>query len=177
LDAATLRLAQRAAHLRVRAVVAVHEPLADTLRPILTHPDDLGDDVLEWLALRGRPLAPAPAAIVRRVMGRADRREPLRELLEAMGESERTARHRMRVDGLPPPSAWHQVARALHAALRIQAQPDAALAPLALALGYADRSGLSWQLTRTFGVTPVAVRGTLGWEWLLDRWLAGRCRP
>jgi AraC-like DNA-binding protein len=171
LSAAAIRLAQRAAHLGVRAVVGMDEPLGDALRPILTHPDDLGDDVVEWLAVRGRTLAPVSAALVRQVVGQAHRFAHLGDLLSALGDSERTARHRLRGRGLPPPSAWYQMARALHGALRIQAQPEAALAPLALELGYADRSGLSWQLTRAFGVTPVAVRGTLGWEWLLDRWL------
>lgn len=173
LNAPAIRLAQRAAHLRVRAVLGRDEPLADTLRPILTRPDDLGDDVVEWLALRGCPLAPGPAAIIRQVVDQARGRGlPPR----ATAESGRTVRHRLRVHGLPPPSAWHQMARALRAAMRIQAQPDAALAVLALELGYADRSGLAWQLTRMFGVTPVAIRGTLGWEWLLDRWLGAR-RP
>lgn len=158
----------------MRAIVGTDEPLGDALRPILTCPDDLGDDVVEWLALRGRTLAPVSAALVRQVVGQAHRFGQLGHLLAAMGESERTARHRLHGHGLPPPSAWYQMARALHGALRIQARPDAALAALALELGYADRSGLSWQLTRAFGVTPVAVRGTLGWEWLLDRWHAPR---
>lgn len=171
-----MRLAQRATRLRVRAVVGTDEPLGDALRPILTRPDDLGDDVVEWLALRGRTLSPVSAALVREVVGNAHRFSHLVDLMAAMGESERTARHRLRGRGFPPPSAWYQMGRALHGALRIQAQPDVPLAAVALEMGYADRSGLSWQLTRAFGVTPVAVRGTLGWEWLLDRWLH-RPRP
>ncbi|MBW3569576.1 MAG: AraC family transcriptional regulator [Gemmatimonadetes bacterium] len=171
---ATMALAQRAARLRVRAVVGPSERMADALRPVLTHPDDLGDDVVEWMALRGRALSPVVAELVRRIVADAHRHPQLGDLLAPLGESERTARHRFRGKGLPPPSAWHQAARALHAALCIQAQPQARLSQLALDLGYADHSGFSRQLSRAFGVTPAAVRGTLGWEWLLDRWLARR---
>jgi AraC-like DNA-binding protein len=37
--------------------------------------------------------------------------------------------------------------------------------------GYSDHSSLSRQSLRLFGVRPGAIRPTLGWEWLLDRWL------
>jgi AraC-like DNA-binding protein len=39
-------------------------------------------------------------------------------------------------------------------------------------LGYSDHSALSHQLRRLFGMSASQVRGLLGWEWLLDRWLA-----
>ena len=172
LTAATMGLAQRAARLRVRAVIGPGEPSDEVLRPALTRPDDLGDDVVEWLALRGRPLSPVVAGLARQVVGQAHRFAQLGDLFAPLGESERTARHRFRGKGLPPPSAWHQAGRALHAALRIQAEPQARLSALALELGYADHSGFSRQLTRAFGVTPAAVRGTLGWEWLMERWMA-----
>lgn len=172
LTTATMALAQRAARLRVRAVIGPGERPADALRPALTRPDDLGDDVVEWMALRGTPLPPVVAELVRRIVGEAHRFLQLCDLLAPLGESERTARHRFRGKRLPPPSAWHQAGRALYAALRVQAQPDARLSVVALDLGYADHSGFSRQLTRAFGLTPAAVRGTLGWEWLLDRWLS-----
>jgi AraC-like DNA-binding protein len=63
------------------------------------------------------------------------------------------------------------MARALNHALRIQARPEARLTLLAMEAGYSDHSGLTRQLIRMFGVTPVGIRGTLGWEWLADRWL------
>ena len=172
LTPAVIRLAQRAARLRVRAVVAEGEPLAEALRPQLTSPDDLGDDVVEWVELRqGRPLSPAVSTLLRRIVAGAEGGAQLGELLAPLGESERTARHRLRNKELPPPSAWHQMARALHAALRVQAQPGVRLSRLALDLGFSDHSGFSRQLSRAFGVTPPGVRGTLGWEWLVERWV------
>ena len=177
LTPATIRLAQRAARLRVRAVVGTGEPLAEALRPLLTAPDDLGDDVVEWVELRrGRPLSPAVATLLRHIVSGGSSGTQLSELLGPLGESERTARHRLRSRGLPPPSAWHQLARALHAALRVQAEPEARLSLLALDLGFSDHSGFSRQLTRAFGVTPPGVRGTLGWEWLVERWVRLHCR-
>jgi AraC-like DNA-binding protein len=170
ITAGTVLLAQRAARLRIRAVVSMDEPLYSVLRPVLTRPDDLGDDVAEWMALRGKPLPPRVFDLVRHLVGEAHRFGQLTALLEPLGQCERTARQRFRGNGLPPPSSWHQMGRALHCALRIQAEPQARLDRLALDLGYNDRSGLDHQFTRTFRVTPVAVRGTLGWEWLLDRW-------
>jgi AraC-like DNA-binding protein len=171
-----IRLAQRAVRLRVRAVLCEGEPLEAALRPILTRPDDLADDVVEWVSLRGC-LDPVVAVLARQIVSEAERSAELRGVLAPLGEAERTARHRFRSRGLPPPSAWHQMARALRAALRVQAEPGARLSLLALDLGFSDHSGFSRQLTRTFGVTPAGVRGTLGWEWLVERWLHRRhCR-
>lgn len=168
----TVRLAHGALRLRVRAVVGAGEPLGAVLRPVLTRADGLGDDVVEWMALRGGPLSPVVGDLVRRIVDEAPRFALLGDLCDALGEPERTARHRLRQAGLPAPFAWHQAARALHAALRIQAQPEVRLLPLAMERGYSDPSGLTRLFTRAFGVTPAGVRGTLGWEWLLDRWLA-----
>lgn len=167
-----VRLGQRATRLRVRALIAVDEPPNDILRPLLTQPDDLGDDVLEWLVLRGAALSPLCAALLHHLLSRGAEFVRLADCLDAVSESERTARHRFRHEGLAPPSAWHQMARALYSALRIQAEPEMPFLRLALELGYGDHSGLSRQLTRVFGFTPGAIRGTLGWEWLLHRWLA-----
>lgn len=170
-----VRLGQHATRLRIRALVASSEPPYDTLRPILTQPESLGDDLLEWLGLRGTTPSPVSAALLHHILSRGPEFPRLVECLGTIGESERTARHRFHREGLAPPSAWHQMARALHSALKIQAEPDTPFPQLAFALGYGDPSGLSRQLTRVFALTPGAVRGTLGWEWLLHRWL-GRTR-
>jgi AraC-like DNA-binding protein len=166
-----VRLAQRASRLRVRALIGGGEQLYETLRPILTRPDDLGDDVVEWLSASGFTPSPAVSSLVRHILGRSPGFPQLGDLLDTIPESERTARHRFQRERLAPPSAWHQAARALHTALKIQADPDTPLLQMALDLGYSDHSGFSRQLSRTFGFTPGAIRGTLGWEWLLHRWL------
>ncbi len=175
----TMRLAQHAARLRVRALVGAGEPLFDTLRPVLTRPHDIGEDVLDWLSLHGATPSPAVVRLLREILHRGSSFSRLSDLLDTLSESERTARHRFRQDRLAPPSAWHQVARALQSALRIQAEPRTPLLQIAVEHGYSDQSGLSRRLARTFGFTPGAIRGTLGWEWLLHRWVvrSARAKP
>lgn len=170
----TLRLAHRASRMGARAVVGRDDPLAEVLRPLLTRPDDLAGDLLEWLKLRGQTFPPRVSALVRTVVELAPQYHHLSDLLHASGESERTVRHLFRRAGPPGPRVWHQGTRALRAALRLQADPNARVQAVALALGYSDHSGLARQITRTFGVTPSAIQGTLGWEWLMDR-LMTRC--
>jgi AraC-like DNA-binding protein len=171
--AGTLRLAHRASRLGVRAVIARDEPLADVLRPLLTHPDDLAGDLVEWLQIRGRMLSPRVSALVRSVVELAPRYAHVGELVRATGESDRTVRHLFQYTGSPGLRHWHQGARALYAALRLQAaETDARGEALARLMGYSDHSGFSRQITRTFGVTPAGIRGTLGWEWLADRWMS-----
>jgi AraC-like DNA-binding protein len=171
-----LRVAQSASRLRVRAVLGTDEPLAPALRSLLAHPPALGDDVVEWMGVRGDPLSPSAATLVRHLVDTSAGCARVADALARAGQSDRTARHCMRMRALPPPSAWHQAARALHAVMRIQAEPHARVLQVAAEYGYSDHSGLSRQLARTFGVGVSAVRGTVGWEWLLDRWLRIRAR-
>jgi AraC-like DNA-binding protein len=173
---ATVRLAHQAARLGVRGVVAADEPLYDALLPLLTAPDNLSGDVLEWLRLRGMRLSPAVSELLCHIVGLAWRYPHLTDLLDTLGEGERTARYRFLRACLQPPRAWHRAARALHWAMRIQAEPHTPLLQLALDAGYSDHSGLCRQLVRTFGYTPGFVRGTLGWEWLLNRWMVHAAR-
>jgi AraC-like DNA-binding protein len=166
-----LRLAHRASRMGVRAIVGRGEALAVVLRPVLTRPDDLAADLMEWMGLRDALPPSGLSGMVRVVVEMAPRYARVSDLLRAMGHSERTVRHRFHATGHPGPREWHQGARALHAALRLQQDPDGRLLPLAVELGYSDHSGITRQLTRAFGVTPAAIRGTLGWEWLAERWL------
>lgn len=176
ITAEALRLAHRAARLGVRAIVGRDEPLATVLRPILTEPDDLPRDLLAYVEERGHPLSPQLSSLVCEIVEMAPRHARLGSLLEALGHSERTVRHRFQQGSAPGPRGWHRGARALHAALRLQADPLVRLVDLAVDVGYCDHSGLTRQLTRSFGVTPAGIRGTLGWEWLADRWLAREIR-
>jgi AraC-like DNA-binding protein len=164
------RLAPLAVRLGARAVVLDGEPPVEALRSALCEPLDLGDDVLEWLALRGTPLSPALGHLVGCIFRCAAREPELGPLLRRCGEADRTARARFRRRGLPAPNAWHQAARALAAALRLQRDPGLPLLRAAFELGYTDHSALSHQLRRAFGVRASEARATLGWEWLMDRW-------
>lgn len=164
--------ATRVARLPVRAVLFRGESFDRTLRRQLTHPSNLAEDVVEWLALRGTRLTPVTAHLIRQIFARAPDYHEVVPLLREMGNPESSARFRCRKKRLPSPGRWLHAARALRTAFRMQAEPDRPLLALAHELGYADHSALSNQMLRVFRLRPGAVRRILGWEWLLDRWLA-----
>lgn len=166
-----LYLAGQATRVAVRAVVAGSVPLGESLRRPLTSTDGLGPDVVEWLGLFGIRLSPMIAHLVSEIFTEAPRFTEVGALLKSMGAADSSTRFRFRKKGLPAPSRWLQAARALHAALLIQMEPDKSILSHACNLGYADHSALCHQMKRVFGTTPAAVRETLGWEWLLERWV------
>jgi AraC-like DNA-binding protein len=172
LDGETAHLIQVAAQLHVRGVVVDGDPICDTLRRFLTEPVDLATDVVEWLSLRRPTMPPQLADLIRKIFLYGPTKAAVQKLFGDVGESTRTARARCRKLALPPPSSWLQAARAVHAALRLQRKQSTPLLELAMELGYSDHSALSHQLLRVFGTPASAIRRMLGWEWLLDSWLA-----
>ena len=167
-----LFVATRVARLPVRAVLFRGEPISDTLRRQVTRPSNLAEDVVEWLGLRGVRLTPVTAHLIRQIFARAPNFHEIVPLLREMGNPESSARFRCRKKRLPSPGRWLHAARALNAAFRIQAEQGRSLLRIAQDLGYADHSALSNQMLRVFRLRPGAVRRILGWEPLLDRWLA-----
>jgi AraC-like DNA-binding protein len=163
---------RRAAELRVRAVVYEGERVANRLRAQLTGPIDLADELTEWLPLRLPGIAPAIVDLIGDIVLRASQFAEVSALLASVGRAERTVRTWFRRAGLPGPGKWLAVAHALRAARRLQSEDHPPLLALAVECGYSDHSSLSRQSLRLFGVRPGAIRRTLGWEWLVDRWLA-----
>lgn len=161
--------APHALRLGVRAIVTADAPLSPQLAAVLPRPVGLGADVLEWLALRGMPLNAVLSRIVAGIFDRAGVQSRVSRLLAEMAETEITVRHRFRKRGVASPVHWLRAARGLHAGLHLQAEPRRPLHALALEMGFADHSALSQLLWRAFRLRPAGVRGTLGWEWMLDR--------
>lgn len=172
-----LFIAGQAARASVRAVVEGDVSLGEALRKPLTSTGTLGPDVVEWLSLFGLRLAPNLKHLVESIFTLAPRHSEVGPLLREIGAAESSTRFRFRKKGLPAPSRWLQAARALHAALRIQTEPEKSILTHACSLGYSDHSALCHQMKRTFGTTPAAVRSTLGWEWLLERWVRSEVLP
>ena len=143
-DADDLEQARRAGELHVRAVVVEGEPLRAQLRKTLTNVTGMPDEVEQWLPIRLPSVAPGVGQMIGLIVRRA---------------------------GVPGPGKWLAAAHAVHAALRLQADESLPLLTIAVECGYSDHSSLSRQSLRLFGVRPGAIRRTLGWEWLLDRWL------
>jgi AraC-like DNA-binding protein len=166
-----LFLAGQAARSSIRAVVAGNAPLGESLRRPLTDTQTLGPDVVEWLTLFGLRLTPTLNHLISHIFSDAPQHREVSGLLREIGAAESSTRFRFRKKGLPAPSRWLQAARGLHAALRIQVEPEKSILTHACTLGYADHSALCHQMKRLFGTTPAAVRDTMGWEWLLERWV------
>jgi AraC-like DNA-binding protein len=160
-----------AARMHARAVLMDGDPLTGGLRRALTRSDGLPEEVIEWLGFVGVRLSPSTTSLIRCIFTLADAHPDLRSLLREVGMPESTARFQLHKRLLPPPSRWFQLARALQAALQIQARPGDSLLRIAMDQGYSDHSALCHQLRRAFHIRPAALRRLLGWEWLLSRWL------
>jgi AraC-like DNA-binding protein len=163
--------ARRAGGIHVRAVLPDDEPPLPRLRRALTDATDLPDQIERWLPLRLPGLPPAVAHLIGGIVRGAPGCAEVGELLAGLRHAERTVRTWFRRAGVPGPGKWLAAAHAVRVALRLQAEGGAPLLTLAVECGYSDHSSLSRQSLRLFGVRPGAIRGTLGWEWLLDRWL------
>ncbi|HET8656513.1 MAG TPA: helix-turn-helix domain-containing protein, partial [Longimicrobiaceae bacterium] len=164
-------VSSRAGRLKIRAVVAEGQPLGATLRRSLTATDGLGEDVVEWLDLQRVRLSPSVRHLLRSLISGAAKHGDVTSVLRQIGTPESTARFQLHKRRLPAPGRWFQAGRALHATLRLQAEPERPLLSLALEMGYADHSALSQLVHRTFGMRPGRLRQVLGWEWLMHRWL------
>lgn len=164
-------MAARLAPLRFRAVAPLGPGMQAILRDSLTDASMLAQNVIEWLQLRSIRLNPRQVHLVETIFAAAPRHEDLTALLDHHRIPQSSARFRLKKRGLPSPTRWFQLARAIHAALRLQARPDLSVATVARQLGFADHSALAHLLRRSLHVTANEIRGTLGWEWLLERWL------
>jgi AraC-like DNA-binding protein len=165
------RLARRSVRLGVRAVVSKEEPLGPTLRGMLTTPPHLDADAVEWFWLRGLNFTPDIAYMVQGIFLLAPTHRTLSDLLSALHIPASSMGAKLSKKILPPASNWLHLAHAMYSALRLQSSPDTSVCRVALEFGYGDHSALSRQLIRNFGLRPSAIRETLGWEWLLDRWV------
>ncbi len=162
---------RRAGALHVRAVLFEGEPTRVRLQRSLTEPFGFPEEVEEWLTLRQPTLAPGIVRLIREIVAFAPGYAEVGELLARVGRAERTVRTWFHEAGIPGPGKWLAAAHAVYAALRLQRDGRASLLTIAVESGYSDHSSLSRQSLRLFGVRPGGIRGTLGWEWLVDRWL------
>jgi len=170
-DAADLELTRRAEELHMRAVLVEGEPLRAQLRRNLTNSASVPDEIEQWLPIRLPGLAPGVRQMIGLIVRLAPGFTEVSALLGTLGHAERTARTWFQRAGVPGPGKWLAAAHAVHAALRLQAEESLPLLTIAVECGYSDHSSLSRQSLRLFGVRPGVIRRTLGWEWLLDRWL------
>jgi len=155
----------------VHGVLYADEPPAPRLRRLLTDATALPEQIEAWLSIRVPGLPAAVSRLIRAIIEQSPRFSEVGPLLDSMGHAERTTRTWFRRAGVPGPGKWLAAAHAIRTALRLQAEEGTPLLTLAVECGYSDHSSLSRQSLRLFGLRPGAIRRTLGWEWLLDRWL------
>jgi AraC-like DNA-binding protein len=161
-DASILSHAFHLGRLHAHAIVVDDQDPLGALRPALTDSSMVACLIAEWLASRLRTL---PHDIRAELAGRiADERS---ELTEGIASAWRVRLRRLRI---PPPVQWTCLARAVHAARLIQAEPQRRIADVAFALGFEEASSLNALLARSFSLRPAELRGTLGISWLMDRW-------
>ncbi len=171
---ASIKMAIAAGNLRVRALLTPGNPMGDELRRQMTTPHDLATDLIEWLQLHALPLPSQVISLIHTLVGAAYDEISLGAFLGQKNLSERTVRSWFTACGLPGPGSWFTLARLLPAVLDIQREPRVSLLTIALESGYSDHSTLSHQTTRLLGIRPGMIRGTIGWEWLMMRFLGGR---
>lgn len=139
----------------------------------MTCPTDIGAEVVEWLGIRGLTLSPAASALVRELIRLGPEYGLLDEAAGVIGEPPHVIRRRCRGERIPSPGEWLRLGRLLHAVFMVQRQPGSSLELVALESGYGGRSHLSRHVKHYFGLRPGEIRGTLGWEWMMNRWVEG----
>lgn len=179
-DARMLSQAFHLGRLHAHAIVVDGQDPAEALRPMLTDHSMVASMTTEWLGSRMRTL---PQDVRAELADRIAAERPVDE--EAKEEAPENAREDDRAEGIvsawraklrrlriPPPVQWTCLARAIRAAVLIQAEPQRRIADVAFELGFEEQSSLNALFSRSFGLRPAELRGTLGVAWLMDRWAA-----
>ncbi len=112
---------------------------------------------------------------VRRIFELAPDTRSIAKLAQQASTSRRTLGRRFADLGLPVPSHWLQFARLLHVAVRLQNERTAAFR-IAARFGYPDGFTMSNQMKRLLDARPTEIRQCLGWEWIVEAWLAQETR-
>lgn len=172
----SLQIGSWAGRLGIRALVAAGTDLATELRLQLCAASDLATPLVEWLGL----LTPSPPSqvtkIIRDMIAGDQASSSLGDLLDHLGLRERTVRAWFAASLLPSPGQWFSLTRVLPVVMRLQREPEVPLLTAAIESGYSDHSALVATLRRRFGAAPRIIRSTIGWEWLVLRFLERNLR-
>lgn len=159
---------------RPQAVLPHHHAAprpADVASVIRRPPASLSTSVSEYLEWRGFALDPVTRNVVRRTVELSAHVQTITALAKNLYMSRRALGRRFTASGLPVPSHWLHASRILRASIKLQ-NSDASLFSIAVSLGYPDGFSLSNQMSRLCGIRPLDTRTQLGWEWVMECWLA-----
>jgi len=168
--------ARRSGLFQVDAVVEEGRWRIDDLRNTLTTPDRLITRLVRWMELRRGEEFPADVRVplsgwlapARRSRAKEEERTPLSVVSQAL-------RARLVEEALPTPRRIIQLGETLPTVLRIQGEPETSIERIALASGLAASYSLLRRSRTLFGLPPSAFRGTLGWQWVVERWIERFC--
>ena len=73
--------------------------------------------------------------------------------------------------GLPTVGRWRRLGRTLPVLVALQGEPKATIEASCKTRGWPDPSSFSHAVSSLFGDPPSRVRETVGWEWLLNRFI------
>jgi AraC-like DNA-binding protein len=144
----------------------------DRLRQSLAcRPGSLADSVTRYLVRRGVLRSEQLRLEARRILQLSGETTSIERLSGRMFMSRRTLGRHFANAGLPVPSHWLQFGRLMNVVVHLQAE-SAAVFRVATRLGYPDGFTMSNQMHRLIGCRPTEVRRLLGWEWVVEAWLA-----
>lgn len=161
------------ANLHPRAVVPDGPLTAPShLCQLLRFPaQQIPDGVTSYLRRRGLLRSRDVRNAVRQIFHLAPETRSVAKLARKLYTSRRTLGRCFATAGLPVPSHWLQFARLLQVAVNLQNE-HANVFRIAAAAGYPDGFTASNQMKRLVGLRPSYVRRCLGWEWIVETWLA-----
>lgn len=134
-------------------------------------PPDLPGEIVDHLVWTGTRIDQSTRHILRRILELSTELRTVSALARSLYVSRRALGRRLLQRGLPVPSHWLHFGRVLRVALKLQSSNDN-LFSVASSMGYPDGFALSNQMHRLTGVRPSEARLALGWEWLVEAWMA-----
>jgi AraC-like DNA-binding protein len=134
-------------------------------------PRNLADSVTRYLIDCGLLQDEIARKEVHRLLELSGELCSISQLARRMYTSRRTLGRHFGASRLPVPSHWLQFGRLLHVAMHLHNERTAVFR-IAARAKYPDGFTLSNQMKRLIGYRPSEVRRLLGWEWIVEAWLA-----
>lgn len=135
-------------------------------------PRDLSSAVVAHFTRAGILRNARIRALVAKIFELAPTIPSISHLSRKLYTSRRTLGRLFESEGLPVPSHWLQFARLMHVATIIQEKRDLPIFKAAIQVGYPDGFTMSNQMKRLIGCRPSDVRDNLGYEWIMEEWMA-----
>ena len=145
------------------------EPVRLLLR---SAPRDLPAAMASYFTRRGMLRDTKTRTLIMKIFELAPSVSSISTLARRLYTSRRTLGRFFEAQGLPVPSHWLQFARLLYVSTKLQLNDNVPVFRVATQFGYPDGFTMSNQMKRLIGCRPTDVRQNLGYEWIVEEWLA-----